>query len=205
MYGVAAAVVLGFITTQSVHWPSIIDAAVQSVVRLEMQKGEDTGLCSGVVIHLDPDLLATMAHCTGTDPKAISLTANGRNAELIYANALLDLAVVKFHAKKERVIKLAADTPPTGTPVALLGFAYGSKQLHAQFGHVSLPLDQDSGRLMLDVTVLRGDSGGMAINSDGELVGMTSAYKMSGGYLTVMAPVEAVRDFVKAYLPKPTK
>jgi S1-C subfamily serine protease len=66
-----------------------------------------------------------------------------------------------------------------------------------------LPLDEESQRLMLDATVIFGDSGGMAINAAGELVGMTSAIKTAGGSLAVMLPVESVRDFAKAYLPKP--
>jgi hypothetical protein len=33
-------------------------------------------------------------------------------------------------------------------------------------------------------------------------VGMTSAIKTAGGSLAVMLPVESVRDFAKAYLPK---
>jgi putative serine protease PepD len=185
------------------NWPTAVKPAIGAVVRLEMQRESGKGLCSAVLVNADAGFALTMAHCTGTDPKGLSMTANGRHAELIRWNELLDLAVVRFDVKGETQIPLAKETPVAGTEIAVLGFAYGSRQLHTQYGHVSLPLDEESQRLMLDATVIFGDSGGMAINAAGELVGMTSAIKTAGGSLAVMLPVESVRDFAKAYLPKP--
>lgn len=204
MIGVSVFVLCTQATTSATDWTQAIKPALASVVRLEMQKGEEwTGRCSAVLFNADLGYALTMAHCTKADPKGLSLTANGRHAELIRWNELLDLSVVKFDVKGETPITFAKDTPPMGTPIALLGYAYGSRQLHTQYGHVSLPLDEESQRLMLDVTGIFGDSGGLAINAAGELVGMTSALKSAGGYLVVMLPVEAVKDFVKPYLPKP--
>ena len=194
------AVLLAFLLLTD--WTATVKPAKASVVRLEMQRGEGRGLCSAVVINAEAGYAVTMAHCTGTDPKTLSLTASGRHAELIRWNEILDLAVIKFDVKGETQIALAKATPEEGKEIAIIGFAYGSRQLHTQYGHVSLPLDDESQRLMLDATVIFGDSGGMAINQSGELVGMTSAIKTAGGSLAVMLPVESVRDFAKAYLPK---
>lgn len=196
--------VFGEQATTATDWTQAIKPALASVVRLEMQRSDGLGWCSAVLFNAEAGFALTMAHCTGTDPKGLSLTANGRHAELVRWNEILDLAVIKFDVKNEAQIPLAKDTPPMGTEIALLGYAFGSRQLHTQYGHVSLPLDEESRALMLDVTTIRGDSGGLAINAAGELVGMTSAIKISGGYLAVMVPVEAVRDFVKPYLPKKT-
>lgn len=198
----ALCVLVTGIGVSAADWTTAIKPALSAVVRLEIQRGDKTGRCSGVVFNADAGYALTMAHCTGAEPKGLSLTANGRHADLIRWNEILDLAVIKFDVKGEAQIVLAKQTPPMGTEIALLGFAYGSRQLHTQYGRVSLPLDEESQSLMLDVTTLFGDSGGMAINAAGELVGMTSALKFAGGHLAVMVPVEATRDFVKAYLPK---
>jgi hypothetical protein len=108
---------------------------------------------------------------------------------------------VRFAVKKETAIAFAKETPAAASEVAILGYAYGARELAMQFGRVALPADVD-GNLLLDVTTIRGDSGGAAIDLSGELVGMTSAIKQSGGYLAVLKPVEQARDFVKEYLPK---
>lgn len=192
------------LSATTTDWSTAIKPALASVVRLEMQKGEEwRGLCSAVLFNAEAGYALTMAHCTKSDPKGLSLTANGRHAELVRFNEISDLSVIRFDVKGETPITFAKETPPAGTPIAVLGFAFGSRHLHTQFGHVSLPLDEDSQRLMLDATVIMGDSGGLAINAAGELVGMTSAIKTAGGSLGVMLPVETVRDFVKPYLPKP--
>jgi hypothetical protein len=102
-------------------------------------------------------------------------------------------------------LPLASAVPSVGSDIAILGFAWGSKLLSMQFGRVSLPLDEE-GTLMIDGMAIGGDSGGPAINANGELVGVTSFVKHNWPmHLAGMIPVTKVREFVEQYLPLEAK
>ena len=187
-------------------WPTIVKPLTDQTVRIEAQidTEQETAhwLCSGVVIDADRGYVLTAAHCVNRPPTAVlTLTINRKHATLIKENRLLDIAVLQFDAKGEKAITLAETVPMTGEEVALVGFAYGRKQLYVQIGRVALPTDED-GRFVVDVTTIRGDSGGPLINARGELVGIVSAIEYSGGYLGSAVALDTVRSFVKAYLPK---
>lgn len=136
----------------------------------------------------------------GTGARIISRRSG---AEIARSNRLLDLAVLRADLRGAKALPLAKETPKIGEEVAVFGYAFASKRVAFQFGRVSLPLDDD-GALVLDLMVIGGDSGGPAINAQGELVGMTSAVKFSHPtmHAALMVSVEKVRDFVSGYLPR---
>src|ERR1041385_2925017 len=88
-------------------WTTRVQPTTKQVVRLEMlaEGQHEPGVCSGVVVNLDPSYLVTAAHCVD-HPAAIgfSMTAAGRHAEIVKVNTVLDLAVVRFDAKDEQII-----------------------------------------------------------------------------------------------------
>lgn len=184
-------------------WIPSLKTASKQVVRLEAEDAEgEKGICTGVVLNADSGHILTAQHCVEGKPP-IALTVQGRHAELVRANKLLDLAVVRGDLKDAASMPLAKEAPEMGTPVAILGYAWGAKALHAQFGHVSAVL-KDDGWLMIDAVAIGGDSGGPTISAAGELVGMTRQvrYSMFGAaHLALMVPVEAIRDFSSQYLP----
>lgn len=192
-----------------VDWPLIIKPVADQVVRLEIvtasPDGDQNAVCSGVVLDSARGFVLTADHCVAHLPgEGISVTANGRHAEILKENRILDLAVLKFQAKRETAMPLAAETPALGADVALVGFAFGDKAAQWQFGHVARMKD-DAGALRLDLVVVPGQSGGAAINDRGELVGLVQAVQFAAGgasHVALTCPVEAVRDFVKAFLPK---
>ena len=162
-------------------------------------KDEKTGICTGVVLNKESGYVATAQHCI-EDMTAI--TVNARHAEVVRQNKVLDVAVVRTTLKGSDNISLAATTPKTGAPVAVLGFAWGRKQLHWQFGNVSLPLDED-GLLIVDGVSIPGDSGGAAFNQRGEFVGLVSGvmYGPPAAHLSYMVPSEKIAEFAEPYLP----
>lgn len=184
-------------------WTTVIVGLEKSVPRIEAM-GEDgvSSTCSGVVLNAQAGFVLTAAHCL--ELKKPAITVDGRHAEIARQNRLLDLAVLRADLKDAKALPLAKDAPKMGDEVAVFGFAFGAKKAGAQFGRVSLPLDDD-GALVLDLMVIGGDSGGPAINAQGELVGMTSAVKFSHPtmHAAILVPVEKVKDFVSQYLPKP--
>ena len=188
------------------NWGQAVVGLEKRVVRLEMMTEDgDQGVCSGAVLNAVSGFVVTAQHCVDSSDKhrLAALTVNGRHAEVVRQNKLLDIAVVRTELKGAASITIAAQTPIVGSEVAILGYAFGAKKLHMQFGRVSLPLDDD-GALVIDAMVIAGDSGGPTINAAGELVGLTSFIKYNGPMmLGYMVTAEKVKDFVEQYLPKP--
>jgi S1-C subfamily serine protease len=186
-------------------WSTVVAGLDKSVPRIEIldPDSERPGVCSGVVLNAEAGYVLTAAHCVNPNPDKVSITVNGKHAELVRQNRVLDLAVIRAELKGGISMPLAKQAPVMGSEIAVVGFAFGQKKLAVQVGHVSLPLDDDE-LLILDVVAIGGDSGGPAINPQGELVGLTSAVKVwhPAMHVALTVPVEKVRDFVEHYLPQ---
>jgi serine protease Do len=199
---VAFIITVQAVTLNATDWSAVVVGLDRSVPRIEILAPDapGPGTCSGVVLNAESGYVLTAAHCT---VEKAAYTVNGRHAELVRQNRILDLAVLRAELKDAKAMPLAKDPPAIGAEVALVGFAFGAKRLHHQFGRVSQPLDDD-GALILDLMVIAGESGGPAINTAGELIGMTSAVKFAHPtmHAALLIPVGKVREFVQPYLPK---
>jgi hypothetical protein len=120
-------------------WVTLLPTVSHHVPRVVIRRGDQQAICSAVVFEIDKDGFAdalTAAHCVDHQPnERIDITVDGRNAATLHSNALLDLAVLRFRTKHETAITVAPDEPPAGTPVAILGYAFGIEDIAAQFGH----------------------------------------------------------------------
>lgn len=191
---------------QAPDWVTVIKPTFKQVVRLEiLRQGEDTpGVCSGVVINEIDGYVLTAAHCVDKPQgENISVTVNARHADVMRINALLDLAVLRTRLRGEKQITLAPSTPEPGSPIAVVGFAFGWKTHHPTFGYVSQNQSDDVKGAKLDADIIGGDSGGAVIDSQGRLVAINSALNFwySSG-LAIGVPIETVAEFAEPYLPK---
>ena len=99
-------------------------------------------------------------------------------------------------------VALAADAPASGTAIAVLGFPFGDPGMTVQAGVLASDKGPRLGTANINVDVVPGDSGGPAIDASGRLVGIALGYRASGvAHLAIMADLETVRDFVRAFLP----
>jgi S1-C subfamily serine protease len=186
----------------STDWATIVKPIAKQVPRLEIlaRGGRNTGKCSGVVINLKLGYVLTAAHCLDYDRPAI--TVNGRNGKIIESNPLLDLALVQFMPKDEIEVKLAKQTPPIGSEIAIAGYSFGSAEITVQFGRISQPLNPETKTIWIDGRIVPGQSGGLVLNKKGELVGMTQAIYYNGASdMGAAIPVEKIADFLQPYLP----
>ena len=189
--------------TFATDWAQVVRPASRQVPRLEILRGEDRGICSGVVLDADRGYLLTAAHCVPGKPEELSITVNGRHAEVARVNRLLDLAVLRFSPKAEQAMPLAPETPPIGSECAVVGFGLGVEKLAVQFGRVSQALNDETKTLWIDGVMLPGNSGGAVIDVQGRLIGMTSRTYYSGpSSVGAAIPIEQITDFVQQYLPK---
>ena len=196
------ALLLAIVLSASSDW-TFISSTVKGVVRVKLLSGEDAGTCSGAVFVSHPDyaFVVTAAHCTPGDKP--QFTVNGRHAELVRKNEILDLAILKVELKNESVLPLAEKNPVLGEEIAVLGYGFGSRAAEPQMGHVSNPSDED-GWMHVSANILNGDSGGPVVNLKGEIVGIGVAVQFSGpSHRAIIVPLETVKDFLKPYLKTP--
>jgi S1-C subfamily serine protease len=181
-------------------WVTVLRPLEKQVPRIEIQVGEAMGVCSGVVINAQAGFVLSAAHCFEGKAEDLNIAINGRHAEMVKMNKLLDLAVLKFKVRGELEMGLADKSPEAGTEICVAGFMLAQKQFHAQFGRIAARRSDD-GALVLDSVILPGDSGGAIVNIAGQLVGMSNQY-YKGTAVGLAIPVEKVEDFVEQYLPQ---
>lgn len=185
-------------------WTTIIPPALASVPRLELQRGDERGSCSGAVFLVDDGwaYALTAAHCVAHAPtEKFDLTANDRHAVAVDLNSILDLAIIKFRAHHETAVVLAAQSPKAGSEVAVVGYAFGVSEVVVQVGRVAQTYNKESKAIWLDVMTIFGDSGGLVMNERGELVAITSRIYSGGllgqaAHIAAAVPLDAVRDFL---------
>lgn len=195
-------------TGPATDWATIVKPAAKQVPRLEILKtGADSpAICSGVVLNAEAGFLLTAAHCIIAEPKDLSITVNGRHAEVARVNRLLDLAVLRFRVKDEQAMELAPSSPPMGSEVAIMGFNFGVEKLAVQFGRVSQSYNDETKTIWIDGTMIPGQSGGAVVDAEGRLIGMTSrSYYSGASEIGAAIPVEQIADFVEPYLPAKKK
>jgi S1-C subfamily serine protease len=195
------------LTAQQVpDWVTVIKPTYKQVMRLEMLRegAEKPGVCSAVVINKEQGVLLTAAHCVDRPlAQSLSVTANGRHAEVLRVNALLDLALLKTTLRGEEQMLLAEETPAPGTPIAVVGFAWGDPDVMFQFGYVAQTKNAATKLVLLNSDVIAGDSGGAAIDAHGKLIAISSMlYSWNSAGHAASAPVEQIREFAAAFLPK---
>jgi S1-C subfamily serine protease len=186
-------------------WVTLIPTVENSIVRLEIEKGSGNGICTAVIFEIDKDGNAaalTAAHCVAHEPnERIDITVSGRTAHVVDSNSINDLAILRYRARShESAIPLADKLPFKGEEVLVAGYAFGWKEIHEQFGHVSNPKNEESKATALDVTLIFGDSGGAAVNGAGRLIGINSSIASQGpARMGLVRSIEQIQDYIDAY------
>lgn len=149
-----------------------------------------TGSGSGVVIDIDGTLV-TNEHVVGGAAAVRVVFADGRSysAEVVGTDSLTDLAVIAIHALGLTAVELgtSVDMAIGDTAIAIgspLGLAGGPSVtvgvLSAFDRRVQVGADTELfGMLQTDAPITRGSSGGALVDSEGRLIGITSAIGVS--------------------------
>jgi hypothetical protein len=77
-------------------WVTVLRPLEKQVPRIEIQVGEAMGVCSGVVINAQAGFVLSAAHCFEGKAEDLNIAINGRHAEMVKMNKLLDLAVLRW-------------------------------------------------------------------------------------------------------------
>ena len=179
---------------------------------------EATGWGSGVIFRSDGYIVTNNHVVEGTHELIVSL-ADGRtlNGELVGADELTDIAVVKINAKDLPVAKFGnSDEIVVGEPAIAIGNPMGLEYSGSvTVGVISALNRQISGNeavsyLQTDAAINQGNSGGALVNADGELIGIPSVKIVRNGFegMAFAIPINTVKSVVddivsKGYVARP--
>ena len=153
---------------------------------------EVEGIGTGVIVSAD-GLILTNQHVVSDNPKSITVTlldGSEYDAEVVYADEAMDLAVIKIEATGLSAAKLGnSDDISVGEITITIGNPLGLEyQRSVTAGIVSalgrnIRLEQyayATNLIQTDAAINSGNSGGPLLNSSGEVIGINS-YKLSSG------------------------
>lgn len=172
--------------------PEIVEAVSPSVVAISTGPGEG----SGVIIQSD-GVIVTNAHVVG-DADAVEVMfadATRAQAEVVGADRLTDLAVLRVDRDDLPAAELAEELPEVGELAIAIGNPFGFENT-VTAGIISgleraIPgaAQQAPGLVDLiqtDAPISPGNSGGALVNTDGRLVGINVAYiPPAGGAVSI--------------------
>jgi putative serine protease PepD len=186
---------------------------IPSIVTVQVGRGGGpSGSGSGVILSSD-GFIATNNHVIEVGTEFQVVLSDGRttyDAELIGADPLTDLAVLKIEAADLTPIEFGATSTLTvgdaaiavGSPLGLEGGPSLTVGVVSAFGRQvqTSPQDMLYGMLQTDAPITQGSSGGALVDGDGRLIGITTAVGVSSvgvegiGFATPVEIVERVID-----------
>ena len=206
--GLDVARLQSFVNDRSVVIVTGVDiAAVKRVstgtvaIQLDAEEGERLEISFGLAAALTTDgYLLTAAHVVREDGKnsdSVWLVRNAlkepfSRARIVWTDPVADLAIVKGDFEMAK-FETARRLPLAGEVV----FCHG-KDAWPSAGRVDRVLvDRRRRTYVIEHTgpLKRGDSGGAAVNADGELLGVNTEISFSGS-TAVVAPAEAIRAVI---------
>ncbi len=152
--------------------------------------------CSGAVVDKDKRLVVTAAHCVEGEKvfkiEKIIFNPDGSISDKVFLNAEVaavdkdaDVAILRVGGgiKFESELKVSNLTPAIGSKIFTLGSPLGLEYVFSE-GYImdnkyeEKRFNQDYSWYLMDMLIGPGNSGGVAINELGEIVGLTN-YKLA--------------------------
>lgn len=160
---------------------------------------------SGVIINNESRIITNNHVIDGLDKiYVVTYDGNAYEAELLYADKEIDLALLKINRTDLKPMKFADDNKinvgdevvAIGTP---LSFGYRNSASKGIISGLNRPTDHRYTYLQTDASINGGNSGGPLVNMDGELVGInTLGYLFSQG-MNFSIPVGNINYFLDHY------
>jgi S1-C subfamily serine protease len=185
---------------------------VTIVSQLGYEDGESAG--TGIVLTSNGRILTNNHVIDGATAIRVTVQSTGKSytADVVGTNAKKDVAVLQLeNASGLATADLATKTASVGDAVTAVGNANGTGTLSAAAGTVSA-LDQTittssegatagetlHGLIEIDADVVSGDSGGAVENSDGDVIGVTTAASSGTSDVTGYAiPIDTAMSIAK--------
>lgn len=163
------AAALALLTACCASTPDPIDPK-PTTVRLQF---EDNGVCSGTAT--GPNEITTASHCLGSR----LTTVNGQRATMLHSRKVgRDVTLIYVDRRNVRWSQWRDTAPVQGEPIHYYGNPLGMADIYRQ-GYMAGRL-RDS--WLADVEIAPGDSGAAVFDSQGRIIGVVSAFGVSGPF-----------------------
>jgi len=170
--------------TPSAGWPELIAADRTGVARIAVTSCQSAGAGTGFLV--DDTHIVTAAHVIvgaagitiGVNGQVVTATVEGINVAEDVALLKIDQPVTGHH------FEFAAEDPPEGTEVSVLGYPLG-ENFASDSGHISglnrqySPVFNGIGHItQTDTAINGGNSGGPLVTMDGKVVGIVKSTRI---------------------------
>lgn len=200
--------------------PSVVGITNKAIARDFFNRRVETeGVGSGVIFRSDGYIVTNNHVIAGAKELIVSLAdGNTLNAELVGADEMTDIAVVKVDAKDLPTAKFGnSDEVVVGEPAIAIGNPMGLEfQGSVTVGVISAlnrTLELNDKRVKLfqtDAAISPGNSGGALVNAEGEVIGINSAKLATNGVegMAFAIPINTVKTIIdelmaKGYVARP--
>jgi len=190
-------------------WAPLLRKVNPSVVRIELERGGGNG--SGVLIDEVNGYIVTNRHVIRGVRRLTAILSNGkaRRARVIAADRRTDLAILKIAPVKgvRRISFSLNNKPQEGDIVLAIGFPFGLQRsvimgIVSNTGKpVGARFSEERNSIQIDALANPGNSGGPAINTKGQLIGIVgSIYGKTSQGISFVTPSYVVRKTVLSML-----
>jgi S1-C subfamily serine protease len=171
------AVLAVYVPAEAASWPDVLTRVRRSVVRLEFfdeERARYQTMCSGVVVG-SQDVL-TVEHCLSQPGLIVTVERHPFSVEE-KVGTLVRLRTIG-RSNTWRALPIRRHAVRTGDAIATIGYGLGGDQLLITAGHVATTtlansiFDDITGRLILNMELIVGQSGGAVVDSRGRLVSL---------------------------------
>ena len=207
----SAVLLMGCCNNLPASYPTnLVDKLIDSTVALvtKNDEGKYYTFCAGTWI--TPQVILTAAHCTkDTEANPIGSVITFKTKEEIETDKIHYAVVTSFDERRDlAIIKsidlfphaisiIASYDPPQGERVEIVGHTVGMTYTYLEGIISAYRIDEDAVQvLQISSPAYRGNSGGPAFNSRGELVGICSFVRLSGPNLTFFLSRETILKFL---------
>lgn len=172
--------------------PSVVGVRTVENVQGFWQNQQVEGVGTGIIVSSD-GLILTNQHVVSDNPSSLTVTlidGSEHNAKVLFADATMDLAVIKIDATGLKAAKLGdSDVVAVGETAIAIGNPLGmdyqrsvTAGIVSAFGRSILigQMQIAENLIQTDAAINSGNSGGPLLNSRGEVIGINS-YKLSNG------------------------
>lgn len=164
----ALALMLALVTACCATVPEPFDPKA-ATVRLEFSDGVCSGTATG------PNEITTASHCLS----ARLVSINGERATLLHSRKVgSDITLIYVDRRNERWSAWRESEPVQGEPIRYYGNPLGMADI-VRHGYMA---GQRGPVWLADVEIAPGDSGAAVFDSQGRIIGVVSAYGVSGPF-----------------------
>lgn len=189
--------------------PSVVGVRTVENVMGFYQSAEVEGIGTGVIVSGD-GLILTNQHVVSSNPKSITVTlmdGTEYDAQVLYANEDMDLAVIKIDANDLPAVTLGdSDSLSVGQVSVAIGNPMGLEYERSVTAGIVSALDRSillsqtqvaENLIQTDAAINSGNSGGPLLNLNGEVIGINS-YKLSNGEgMGFAIPINAAKPIIE--------